>query len=210
MIFHFKVNRNTGKVYDHYFYSDSSYILYKKYDYLSRILSTIFVLCLLIFSSIYTLKVLCLIFAIVFACLIVSFINFERFREINKNQNEIEQFLFDNSVPVFYSILDNDHETSLLMYLYKNYIHVLILESSSFYKYSCPDNCNDSFKILHNNKSLSVRDFSINGSFNVFRKYHYLVYGEYYSLFENDFVKMFKKAESFIIENLKKYNIVRK
>lgn len=210
MIFHFKVNRNSGKTYDHCFYSDSKHILYKKYDYLPRILLTIFILGLLIISGIYTLKTLCFIFAIVFACLIVSFINFERFREINKNQNEIEQFLFDNSVTVFHSILDNDHETSLLMYLYEDYVHVLILEGSSFYKYSCPENCNDSFKIVHNNKSLSVRDFSINGSFNVFRKYHYLVYGEYYSLFENDFVKMFKKAESFIIENLKKYNIVRK
>lgn len=101
MIFHFKVNRNSVKTYDHCFYSDSKHILYKKYDYLPRILLTIFILGLLIISGIYTLKTLCFIFAIVFACLIVSFINFERFREINKNQNEIEQFLFDNSVPVF-------------------------------------------------------------------------------------------------------------
>lgn len=182
----------------------------KKYDYLPRILLTIFILSFLIISGIYTLKVLCFIFAIVFACLIVSFINFERFREINKNQNEIEQFLFDNSVPVFHSILDNDHETSLLMYLYGDYVHVLIFEGNSFYKYSYPENCNDSFKIVSNNKSLSVRDFSISGSFNVFRKYHYLVYGEYYSLFENDFVKMFKKAESFITDNLKQHDIVLK
>lgn len=210
MIFHFKVNRNSGKIYDNCFYSDSKHILYKKYDYLPRILLTIFILGLLIISCIYTLKTLCFIFAIVFICLIVSFINFERFREINKNQNEIEQFLFDNSAPVFHSILDNDHETSLLMYLYEDYVHVLIFEGSSFYKYSCPENCNDSFKIVENNKSFPVRDFSIDDSFNEFSKYNYLVYGEYHNLFENDFIKIFKKAESFIIENLKKYNIVRK
>nr|DAI15669.1 MAG TPA: hypothetical protein [Caudoviricetes sp.] len=96
------------------------------------------------------------------------------------------------------------------MYLYGDYVHVLIFEGNSFYKYSYPENYNDSFKIVSNDKSLSVRDFSINGSFNVFRKYRYLVYGEYYSLFENDFVKMFKKAESFITNNLKQHDIVLK
>lgn len=44
MIFHLKVNRNSGKTYDHCFYSDSKHILYKKYDYLPRILLTIFIL----------------------------------------------------------------------------------------------------------------------------------------------------------------------
>lgn len=159
MIFHFKVNRNTGKTYDHYFYSDSNCILYKKYDYLLRILSTIFVLCLLIFSSIYTLKVLCLIFAIVFGCLIISFIDFKRFRKVDKSQVKIKQILSNNGVPVFHSILDNTHETSLLMYLYEDYVHVLIFEGCSFYKYSYPEDCNNSFKIVENNKSLPVRDF---------------------------------------------------
>lgn len=60
MIFHFKVNRNSGKTYDHCFYNDSKHILYKKYDYLPRILLTIFILSLLIISGIYTLKTLCL------------------------------------------------------------------------------------------------------------------------------------------------------
>lgn len=210
MIFHFKVNRNTGKVYDHYFYSDSNHILYKKYDYWPRILLIIFVLGFLIFSGIYTLKVLCFIFAIVFGCLIISFIDFKRFRKADKSQDKIKHILSNNNVPVFHSILDNTHETSLLMYLHEDYVHVLIFEGCSFYKYSYPEDCNNSFKIVENNKSLSVRDFSIENSFNEFSKYDYLIYGEYHNLFENDFIKIFKKAESFIVENLKKYNIVRK
>ena len=138
MLIHFRINRNNGKVIQrHIAKSITGFGVYKES-----------------FNPF-----------IVFACLIVSFINFERFREINKNQNEIEQFLFDNSVPVFYSILDNDHETSLLMYLYEDYVHVLIFECCSFYKYSYPEDCNNSFKIVENNKSLPVRDCSIENSF---------------------------------------------